>query len=146
MPASLELGLQTHLAADAGVAAITTRLWLGDVAPQAEILPDVLFKLVDGSIEETFDGAGEDLQFPIFSFECRHTLPAGGIALATAVRLALRLLATGATIATTAGDVIIEQLCLLGEEDETSTFEAGGKARTLYSRTVLAQIGFRIQT
>lgn len=146
MPASLEHGLQTHLTDDAGVSALTSRIWLGDVSPQAEALPDVLFRLVDGPIDETFGSDAEDLQFLTYEFECRSTLPGAAIALAKAVRVALRLLATGATITTTAGNVVVEQLCLTGYADEASQFEDGGKARTLHSRTVLAQVGHRIET
>lgn len=116
------------------------------MSPQLELLPDILFRMPDGPIDETLDGLGEDLQFPFFEFECRSTQPTECIELAEAVRLALRALATGATISTTDGNVTVEQLSLHGHADDESKFEAGGKARMLYSRTVLAQIGYRFST
>lgn len=146
MPGTLELALHTHLNADIAVAAITSRVHFGDVAPQKNSLPDVLFRMPDGAIDETFDGAGEDLQFPFFEFECRSFKPTQQITLAEAVRVALRSIRSGATITTTDGDVTIDQIVLHGHADDDSQFEAGGKARTLYSRTVLAQIGFRFDT
>ena len=100
----------------------------------------------DGPIDETLDGAGEDLQFPFFEFEARSTRPTECIELAEAVRVALRGLRTGATITTTGGGVTVEQVTLHGHADDESKFEAGGKARILYSRTVLAQIGYRFST
>lgn len=146
MPATLEKALQTHLAADAGVSAITSSIWFGNVAPQRETLPDILFRLADGPIDETFDGNGEDLQFLFYEFEARSWKPTQQIELAEAVRVALRSIRTGATIVTTDGNVTVEQVSLFGYADDDSEFEDGGKARTLYSRTVLANIGHRIST
>jgi hypothetical protein len=139
-----ELALKTHLIAQTAIAAIVgTRIAFGDIQPARDGVPDILFRLNSLDNEETFDGNGEDLQFPLFEFECRSWKPSQTITLANLVRRALRELRTGATISTTSGNVVIDQLSILGVEDDSTEIEGNGKTRLIYSRTVLTQLGFR---
>lgn len=143
----LELALQTHLLAQGVITAVVgTRVRFGHIEPSGDGIPDVLYRVADQTNFETFDGAGEDLQFPIYEFECRSWLPTEAITLAGYVRRALRELRTGATITTTLGDVLIEQVSILGVDDETTRFEGSGKSRLVYSRVVVAQVGYRFET
>jgi hypothetical protein len=139
-----ELALKTHLLSKTDISSVVgTRVDVGDVDPSRDGLPDVLFRLNTLDNEETFGGDAEDLQFPIYEFDARSSKPSECYTLADNVRRALRELATGATITTTLGDVVIDQLQILGVEDQTSTFEANGKSRIVYTRTILVQVGFR---
>ena len=99
----LEEALRKHLLDTTEVAAITDQVWLGDIAPQSKTLPDVLFQMTDGGIDETYDGNAEDLQFPFFEFTSRAVDPVVCVNLNTEVRKALRALRTGATITLSSG-------------------------------------------
>lgn len=141
---SLELALRTHLLSKTSITDIVgTRVVFGDIEPSADALPDVLFRKFDGSFASTLDSAAEDLQFPFFEFECRSTKPSETVTLAALVRRALRELMTGATITTSVGDVVIEQLLVSGEEDQATNYEGNGLSQLIHSRSVVVQVGYR---
>ena len=143
----LELALQTHiLAASAISSAIGSRCWFQEPDPTATQLPDVVFERASESQEETHDGDAEDLQFPLYEFTARSLQPSETITLADKVRRQLRLLRTGATVTTTAGDVVVDQLDVLGVTDEPVTVSVDGSERVAYARSILCRIGFRQST
>ena len=141
---SLELALRTHLLSKTPITDIVgQRVAFGAIEPSADKLPDVLFAQLDASFTSTLDGDGEDLQFPFFEFACRSFDPTDVMTLANLIRRSLRELATGATITTSLGDVVIEQLVISGEEDQATAFEGQGLARLLHSRSIVVQVGYR---
>lgn len=143
----LELALQTHILAASAISDdIASRCWFQEPDPTQTQLPDVLFSRVSESQQETHDGDGDDLQFPLYEFTARSLQPSDCITLGDNVRRQLRQLRTGATVTTTAGDVVVDTLDVLGVTDETATVSVDGSERVAYSRTVLCRIGFRQST
>lgn len=139
----LELALQAHLISKTQITAIAgERIWWQGPDPQNAELPDVSFTL-DTPHKATHDGNAEDLQFSVVTFEARTLEPSPCITLAGLIRRALRELKNGATVSTSAGDVVVEQLCPIAVDDHTTHYRADGTERTVYTRTFICRVGYR---
>lgn len=142
----LEAALRSYLLTRSAIVAIVEdRIALGDAAPEAELLPDLYYEVAHSSYDNTLDGLGEDLQFPVVEITARSLRASDCLTLVGLVATALRQM-PGTTI--TAGSetgvpVVTCDLDDTGSPQPSDEISADGTTRTVYRYSVLATLGYR---
>ncbi len=142
----IEEALRAYLCSVTGVTdLVSDRIQCGEFVPEGSALPDVYYEVSHDGYQDTFDGLGENLQFPIVEITCRALKAIDASRICSAVVNALRdapgvNVTVGATTAAPFAEIDVDDPGSHVPNGELVS--AAGTQQSIYRYAALLTIGF----